>query len=602
MARAFRSRVAALALLVVAATVAVIAAGTALFVEDTLDEAVARRLEAEARLVAAALPADPSDLRSFVRTLGGRLDERITVVAADGAVLADSQLDVGLLGNHGDRPEIQQARERGVGVARRESESAGRPFFYVAIRVDHPTVAFTRLALPLERADEPVRRLRLVLALGLSTGAVAALAAGALVSRWLRRRAEALAAVAVAGGGSPAEARARMTAPRTDEFDILERALTTTAEDLSTYVSALAEQRRRVEAIIGSMDEGLIVVTGGGGVLLMNAVAERLLDVSPDAWRGLRLLELTRHPDLHAILARARTEQRASGEVRFTTPREVDLAVSVAPLRAADVQAYERPGTSSPLGYVVVLRDVTRLKRLERMRTDFVANVSHELKTPLAAIRAALETLHDWALDDPAGARRWVAMSLAHAERLQRLIDDLLVLSDLELRQVQLVRRRIDLAGAVDETFGLLAARAQARGVTLVKAIPSGFPPLVVDRNRLIQILVNLVDNAVKYTPKEGTVTVAGEVQPDGLPAVVVTDTGVGIPRADLPRLGERFYRVDKGRARDAGGTGLGLAIVKHLTQIHGGRLEITSEIGRGTTVKVVLPPGPLDEAAAGTS
>ncbi len=589
MTHALRARIAVLALSAVALTVAAIAVGAALLVEGTLDEAVTRRLEAEARLVAGALPRDPAELRSFVRALGGKLDERITLVAADGRVLADSQLDLALLGDHGDRPEIVDARARGVGIARRRSESAGRPLLYVAIRVQHPQVAFIRLALPLERAEAPLGRLRLVLLAGLLTGGAAALAAAMLASRWLRRRAEGLAAAAEAASRGHVPA-----GPLGDEFEPLERALTATAADLSTYVSALAEQRRRVEAIIGSMDEGLIVVTGGGELLLMNAVAERMLDVRPEAWRGRTLLELTRHAELHALLTRAGTERRASGELRFPPPRDADIAVSVAPLRGA--------APAETLGYVVVLRDVTRLKRLERMRTDFVANVSHELKTPLAAIRAALETLHDWALEDPAGARRWVAMSLAHAERLQRLIDDLLVLSDLELRQVQLVKRRVDLADAVEETFDLLAAKAGERGVVLVKAVPPGFPPLVVDRNRLIQILVNLVDNAVKYTPKGGTVTVSAEARQGGMQAVVVSDTGVGVPKADLPRLGERFYRVDKGRSRDAGGTGLGLAIVKHLVQTHGGRLEIASEVGRGTTVRVLLPPGDAEEARAHVS
>ena len=598
MAHAFGGRVAALTLVVVALTVAAVAAGAALLVTGTLHDAVARRLEAEARFVAAALPRDPAELRSFVRTLGGRLDERITLVSADGRVLADSQLDVGLLDNHADRPEIVEARTRGVGIARRRSASVGRPLLYVAIRVDHvpapraaaatgPSsspvrehpVAYVRLALPVDRAEAPIGRLRLALGTGLVAGAAAAVAAAVLASRWLRRRAEGLAVAAelASRGRAPA-------APRGDELEPVERALADAAAHLGTHLAALAEQRRRVEAIIDSMDEGLIVVTAGGEVLLMNAVAERMLDLPPEAWRGRTLIELTRAPELHALLARAGTERRASGEMRLAPPREAEVAVSVAPLRG------EAPAEA--LGHVVVLRDVTRLKRLERMRTDFVANVSHELKTPLAAIRAALETLHDWALEDPAGARRWVAMSLAHAERLQRLIDDLLVLSDLELRQVRLVKRPVDLASVVDETFGLLAAKAAERGVTLVKSLPPDFPPLVADRNRLIQILVNLVDNAVKFTRPGGTVTVSGETRPDGMRGVVVADTGIGVPKADLPRLGERFYRVEKGRSRDAGGTGLGLAIVKHLVQAHGGRLEISSEVGRGTTVRVLLPPG----------
>jgi two-component system phosphate regulon sensor histidine kinase PhoR len=593
----FRTRLAALHLVVVALTLLAVGAAVMVVVRGALHDEAARRLEAEARLVAAALPAEPDRLRRFVRSLAGAVDERITLIAEDGTVLADSQLAPAILEEHGTRPEIVRAREAGVGVARRDSASTGRPLFYVAVRVDTPgPIRFVRLALPVERLEAPLDRVRGALLAGLLVGGGLGVGAALLVSRSLRARAAGLAAFAgtLARGGPGAAAGARHGPARGDEFSLLERHLEAAAADLSTYVTALDEQRRRVEAIVGSMAEGLIVVADTGEVVLMNAVAERLLGIRPGEWRGHRLLELTRHLDLHAVLARAGREGRAEAEVRFATPQELDLAVSVAPLRGPDAEP-----AAAALGQVVVLRDVTRLKRLERTRTDFVANVSHELKTPLAAIRAALETLHDWALEDPAGARRWVAMSLAHAERLQRLIDDLLALSDIELRQVRLDPKPVDLSGAVEETFGLLRAKAEARGVALVRAIPPGLPALTVDRNRLIQILVNLVDNGVKFTPPGGRVTVSAEPQADGAWAVVVADTGIGVPRADLPRLGERFYRVDKARSRDAGGTGLGLAIVKHLTQLQGGRLEIASEVGKGTTVRVILPESGTAERAS---
>ncbi len=481
-------------------------------------------------------------------------------------------------------------------------------------------VAAALAAVGVALADVPHRRLGLALGAGLLAGGVLGLAAAFLASRSLRARADALAAFAgaVARGDAWESTRARLGLTGSDELKGLEAHLAATARDLQTYIAALAEQRRRVEAIVGSMDEGLIVVTGAGEVLLMNGVAEGVLGVAPGAWRGRRLLELTRDPDLHGLLDRAASgEGRAAGEVRLATLPPRDLAVSVTPLRgpegaegppggagrrAAPGEGTEgaAPGEGAALGYVVVIRDVTRLKKLERMRTDFVANVSHELKTPLAAIRASLETLADWALEDPAGARRYVAICLSHAERLQRLIDDLLVLSNIELGQVRLSRRPVDLEGAVDETFELLSTKAEERGVRLVKAIPDRFPRLLVDRNRLLQILLNLVDNAIKFTPSGGMVTVSGEPASGPWGAVVVADTGIGVPKADLPRLGERFHRVDKGRSREAGGTGLGLAIVKHLAQLHGGRLEITSEVGRGTTVRVVLPLAPSEALPAG--
>jgi two-component system phosphate regulon sensor histidine kinase PhoR len=537
-----------------------------------------------------------ADLPGFVRGLAPRIDDRVSLIGDDGRVLADSDLQAVQLDLHDTRPEIVVAGDRGLGVAERQSTSARQAMLYVAVRVDEPgsPVRFVRVAMPSQRVDAPLARLGALLLVVALAAVPLGLLAAAFVSRSLRARAEGLAAFvhAVGGAGPAAAARAPLARATDDEFVVLERHLESTAADLATYVAALAEQRRRIEAILGSMAEGLLVLTPAGEVLVMNGVAERVLGVEEQAWRGRRLLEVTRHPDLNAIVTKAAREGRADGEVSLASPGEVYLHVSVAPLRGAD--------DAETLGHVVVLRDMTRLKKLERIRTDFVANVSHELKTPLAAIRAALETLHDWALEDPAGARRWVAMSLGHAERMQRLVDDLLHLSEIELRQVQLSRGSVELAPAVDEAFGLLAAKAEARGVALVQAIPGGFLPLLADRNRLIQILVNLVDNAVKFTPEGGRVTVSGERLPGRTAAIVVADTGVGVPKPDLPRLGERFYRVDKGRSREAGGTGLGLAIVKHLTQIHGGRLEIQSELGKGTTVRVLLPEAPTAAAVPG--
>lgn len=647
MGRTFRARLFALHLAVVAVTLGVVGITLTILVRDTLFESTVDSLSGYARLIAARLPGDADRLQAFVTDLRVELGDRVTLVADDGRVLADSHTDPALLGNHAGRPEIEAARAGGVGVARRPSESIGTPLLYVAVRVDPagrtdgadggPPVRFVRIARPLGRVDTGLGRVGLLLGIGLLLGGALGLAAALVASRALRERAGALAtfAAAVSRGAVSSPPRGRLGAAD-DELGGLEQHLAATACDLRAYVAALAEQRRRIEAIVGSMDEGVIVATRTGEVLLMNRVAEHLLGVEPAAWQGRELLELTRHPDLHALLEQAAAgDGRAAGEIRFTVPREQDLAVSVAPLRGGpDAEpAGAAPGERSALGHVVVLRDVTRLKKLERMRTDFVANVSHELKTPLAAIRASLETLADWALEDPEGARRYVVICLSHAERLQRLIDDLLALSNIELGQVRLSLQPVDLAAAVDETFELLAAKAEARGVRLAKAVPAGFPPLLVDRNRLLQILLNLVDNAIKFTPGGGSVTVSGQPaqgpgaagspglatdpaaspatgagpaageaagpaagndQPPAAPArwgvVAVADTGIGIPRADLPRIGERFYRADKARSREAGGTGLGLAIVKHLVQLHGGRLEITSEVGRGTTVRVALP------------
>ena len=241
----------------------------------------------------------------------------------------------------------------------------------------------------------------------------------------------------------------------------------------------------------------------------------------------------------------------------------------------------------------MVLHDLTALRQLERVRTEFVANVSHELRTPLTAIQGYLETLLSGALDEPENARRFLEIVLRHSERLGRLLNDLTDLSNIELGKVVLRRELVHLDEVVDSVVGMIGPRAARSRVTVSADVPAELPAVAADRDRLAQILINLVDNAVKYTPEGGAVTVTARAAGDEVVEVAVADTGVGIPAADLPRITERFYRVDKARSRELGGTGLGLAIVKHLVLAHGGELRIESPQQQGTIVRFTLPIQP---------
>src|SRR3990170_3464985 len=241
-------------------------------------------------------------------------------------------------------------------------------------------------------------------------------------------------------------------------------------------------------------------------------------------------------------------------------------------------------------GVVMVLHDITELRRLEQVRTEFVANVSHELRTPLTAIHGYLETLLGGALEERDNARRFLEIVFRQTERLGRLLDDLTDLSNIELGRIALRLEPVRLPGGGGSVLAIIAPKAEAGRVALASELAPGLGPVSADRDRLAQVLINLVDNAVKYTPEGGRVTVSARPAADGRVEVVVADTGVGIPPADLPRITERFYRVDKARSRELGGTGLGLAIVKHLVLAHAGELAIESTPGRGTTVRVALP------------
>ena len=382
--------------------------------------------------------------------------------------------------------------------------------------------------------------------------------------------------------------------PPAGELGRLQGAVQRMAEVLSQRLAMARAEERRLQAVLGSMVEGVLVVDRNGIVRLSNHSVRTLLELPPDAeCMGRALIELTRHPDLHHLLRRVMQEPE-TGE---SFVEEMVLGGrQVVQVSATPIIGDEPVGQ----GFILVFHDITELKRLERMRRDFVANVSHELRTPLAAIRGYSETLLSGALDDPSRARQFLAIVERHAERLGRLVDDLLTLSDLELGRTELQRYAVATESVIEPVIEILRHRAESNGITMIQDVAVDTPAIDADPDRLEQALLNLVDNAIKYTPPGGRVTVSARVagSDDGrsfgprrpLIEIAVADTGMGVPPEDLPRLTERFYRVDKGRSRELGGTGLGLAIVKHIVHAHGGHLRIESELDRGTTVYIYMP------------
>jgi two-component system phosphate regulon sensor histidine kinase PhoR len=358
---------------------------------------------------------------------------------------------------------------------------------------------------------------------------------------------------------------------------------------LRDRVATLEAGQAQVAAILDSMVEGVIALDGRGRVLLMNPGARAIFGVGGPgeaAVEGRPLLEVVRQKELLELVAAA--PAGAGGE---RVQRELELGPPIS--RVLEAQAVPLSLASEEGGTLVVVHDVTGVRRLERVRTEFVANVSHELRTPLTAIRGYLETLLDGALEERKHARRFLEIAHTHAARLGRLVDDLLQLSNIETGKVVLVPVPLELHEVATSALAIFEAEAARKGVALANRVP-GDLAVRADRDRLSQILVNLVDNAVKFTPAGGQVTLdAARIAPDAV-EVRVADTGIGIPSTDLPRLTERFYRVDKARSRELGGTGLGLAIVKHLVQAHGGSLAIDSQLGQGATVRFTLP-GRLD-------
>jgi two-component system phosphate regulon sensor histidine kinase PhoR len=411
------------------------------------------------------------------------------------------------------------------------------------------------------------------------------------VRAWrLKRRLEALTRLAELLAGTSARQA------DVDLLDRIESALARAAGALERRLADARGEERRLRAVLSGMLEGVLLIDAQGTVLLTNQRAEAMLALPEGGHLGRPLIELTRNADLQdlvrAVIQEGGIESSPAREIVIEGTRPRVLQATAAPIEAGAQGAF-----------VLVFHDITELKKLERMRRDFVANVSHEIRTPLAAIRGYAETLLAGELDDRERTRRFLAVIERNTERLGRLVGDLLTLSDLELGRAELRRKAIDPRQLIEATFETLRSRAGGVGIVLRSVVEPGTPRLDADEDRIEQALLNLVDNAIKYTPRGGSVTVTarlvlpgeqrGEGGPGGkLPTVeiAVADTGVGVPAQDLPRLSERFYRVDKARSRQLGGTGLGLAIVKHIVQAHGGWMAIESELNKGTTVRLFFP------------
>jgi two-component system phosphate regulon sensor histidine kinase PhoR len=532
--------------------------------------------------------ASPASLQAFAIRVSQPTASRVTLIAADGRVLADSGVpfaDLPRVENHAMRPEVKVALAGGLGRAVRTSTTVREPLFYVGLPIvdGGRTVGVIRLALPLEIVTASYRAIGRVLLVGGLLALVVASGIGVFVSRRITRPIVEMQRIAARMSDGDFTVRAPVRS--TDETGRLARALNALAQNLRDRITDLQQEHAKVTTILDAMVEGVIAVGGHDEILLMNEPARGMFGVTPGVGTGKPLLEIVRNAELAAVLRLARGAVEGAA-----LQREIVLADRA--LRRLQVYAMPLRLGASPLGVVMVLHDVTELRRLELVRTEFVANVSHELRTPLTAIQGYVETLLGGAMESAEDGRRFLEIVHRHTERLGRLLNDLTDLSNIELGKISLEFEATDIADVVDSVVGILRVRAETRGVRLDVDVPATLPPVHADHDRLHQILINLIDNAVKYTESGGSVRVGARTA-DGHVEIEVRDTGVGIPPADLPRITERFYRVDKARSRDLGGTGLGLAIVKHLVQAHGGELAIESTPGRGTTVRVRLAVAP---------
>jgi two-component system phosphate regulon sensor histidine kinase PhoR len=541
------------------------------WIGDSVRDLERESLTREAKALASALERDPpADVADWVAHLDATA--RVTVIDGDGRVLGDTDVPASALSmveNHGGRPEVRAAMAGGVGVDERRSATVSRRLLYVAVPVGKPPERVLRVALSLDQVSATVGRAHFAVWLAGLMALILALLLGATLSRWLTR--PILAMTRAARAMSHGDFEAALPTPTDDELGELVHALDTLRNELALRMADLRQEGVKLRAIINGMSEGVALVQEGF-IAVANPAFGRLLGLPGDVeGRGLR--DATRLPAVGDAI------DVALGK-REGVSREVQVAGRALLVRI------------DPLGErqaVVVLIDMTEPKRLERLRREFVANASHELRTPVAAIVGVAETLAAGAADDPEARQSFLEILTRHAQRLSRLTTDLLDIARMEAGYRPRVEQ-VDVAAAVDAVVGTLQVKADDKKIELGKSVAPELRASA-ERAAVEQILTNLVDNAIKYTPSGRQVKLMAELR-GGRVRITVEDTGPGIPREHLPRLFERFYRVDDARSRDIGGTGLGLAIVKHLVAANGGDVAVESEVGRGSRFIVTLPKG----------
>ena len=552
-----------------------------LLIKDEIKKVMTGKIEAEllsyAELIDLNSVQKMSDQLKQIARISG---SRITLVDAQGRVFADSEKNIAELENHFNRPELQEARLRGKGKANRFSQSIGVDMLYVAIPMKSGSqiTGYVRLARPLHDVQNVIEKIYQSIFLAMMIVVVIALIIALIFSYRL---------------AAPIRAMERFTErlrqghpvgtiflETSDETKKLADNINYLVDELQSQIRLANEEKSKLMTAFTSMTEGVLILDAEDKIEFVNQALSNILSEQYGDINGKTLMEAFRDVDLQKAFLKFK-EKHATivEEVTLGGVEPVILSVSIS-------SVHNYPGEEKVM---VVFYDVTRLKKLEKIRVDFVANVTHEIRTPLAAIIGYLETIKTGAINSNDDLKKFIDISLKQAGRLNRLVEDLLVISKIELGEIKFHFEEVFICDAFEGAIPLVEAKAGLKKIKIHNDVQENLPHIWADRDRLTQILVNILDNAIKFTPEDGSVYIEAG-QKDNYVVLTITDTGIGVPKEEVQRLGERFYRVDRSRSRDLGGTGLGLSIVKHLMIAHGGKIEIESQLGRGTKVSLFFP------------
>lgn len=544
---------------------------------------IANELEISAVLVRNILneSLETQHIQNSVLELSRQIRTRITVVDFEGNVLGDSDEDPTKMENHRNRPEIKTAFANQVGQSIRFSNTIKIDMMYVAIPVkkNDEITGVVRLSLPLTEVKESLSRIYKIIFYSLLIGGLISLALGALVGRSFSNplsEMKSLAQKIVHG-----DFRHKIRIKSKDEIGQLAESLMEMSEQLEKKIDAITEDKNKMEAILSSMREGVIVLDKNENILLFNSSLLQMLELRSEKYVGRPFWEIISNDEINSILKQTINKKDSlSRQISLFQPEARTIQVQTAIIN---------DNQGRLLGLVGVFHDVTELKKFEKARSEFIANVSHELKTPITSIIGFVETLSNGAIDDLKKRDEFLSIIHSHSQRLDNLVNDILSLSRIEFREVEMNPEPISVKKILENARALYNDRISAKKQTLKMHIQSKLPKVFSDPDMIIQVFSNLIDNAIKFTPEKGEITLDAR-ESNGFIRIDVSDTGIGIAEEHLSRIFERFYRVDKARSREMGGTGLGLAIVKHIVQANKGEVSVKSEQGKGSTFSVFLP------------